>query len=346
MTKISLLIAIISVITLVDMVMGILYVPADEWNAYKQKYGKVYTKHPFGEAYAQYYYAYNKKMIDKHNALYERGLRTYKLGINQFTDMRFIHFKALFPPAISLSNSNDKQPPEVRDAAPEYDPITMFGLKTNIEDQGVKCNSGWAYAVAKCIEITNFMQDPQNPSLRLSAQNLIDCAGRSKACKNQVPQSAFDYLTVHNADLHSVDSYPNKKNEMFSGMCAPKSSDQAAKVVKVESYAKIKNGDDESLMKYVSNNYPAVIEFDPTSFEFMHYSEGIFQQPISHKGSHFMVVIGYGEDKKINQNGLKYWQVQNSFGPNWGEGGFIRIHRTPNAKIAKNALLVSEMGVA
>lgn len=38
-----------------------------------------------------------------------------------------------------------------------------------------------------------------------------------------------------------------------------------------------------------------------------------------------MLVVGYGED---SMTGLKYWLLQNSWGVQWGEKGFMRILRT------------------
>jgi len=43
--------------------------------------------------------------------------------------------------------------------------------------------------------------------------------------------------------------------------------------------------------------------------------------------NHAVVLIGYGKDKKSD---LKYWHLQNSWGTDWGEGGFMRMGRLDN----------------
>ncbi|XP_073848435.1 cathepsin L-like peptidase [Musca autumnalis] len=313
------------------------HVPAQEWSDFKDMYQKQYPT-AAAEALAQYYYAYNKRMIENHNNLYERGQRTFKLKTNQFSDMRLVQFNALFPSVTPPTVSHATPGPDTLDAAPSYNPSKNFGYMFNVENQGTKCNSGWAYAAVKAVEILQAQQDGDINPQPLSAQNIIDCAGGARACKSQVPQTAFDYLTQYGMDLLTEGEYGNNNTQNEPGMCVPRGT----LFTNLAQYSTIPNGDDEALKRFLSAGFPVVVEFNPASFEFMHYSEGIFQPPNNrNSASHFMVVIGYDSDEKT---GTDYWLIQNSFDTTWGEQGILRLRRDATIKLAKNAIFPSQLG--
>lgn len=97
------------------------------------------------------------------------------------------------------------------------------------------------------------------------------------------------------------------------------------------------NGSSVNMMLELQKSGPLVVSFEPTD-DFMMYSGGIFSQVemsvpaplIEHnaewqKLDHAVLLVGWGEEA-----GQKYWVVQNSWGTDWGEGGFFRIARDIN----------------
>merc|ERR1719321_1030406 len=94
------------------------------------------------------------------------------------------------------------------------------------------------------------------------------------------------------------------------------------------------NSSTQAMMEEIYYNGPIVVSFEPAE-DFMYYSEGIYKsadksQQTSvkepwQKVDHAVLAVGWGVE-----NGKKYWRIQNSWGPDWGEDGFFRITRDEN----------------
>merc|ERR1719378_735885 len=76
--------------------------------------------------------------------------------------------------------------------------------------------------------------------------------------------------------------------------------------------------------------------------DFMFYDSGIYQSAtapdLTHHNpavgewervDHAIVLVGWGIGTDLEKN-VKYWTLQNSWGPDWGEDGFFRMARGIN----------------
>lgn len=84
---------------------------------------------------------------------------------------------------------------------------------------------------------------------------------------------------------------------------------------------------ENAIMRELVSGGPLVASFEPKN-DVMYYGGGIYKSVPNQRAEweqvdHAVLLVGYGEDA----NGQKYWLLQNSWGENWGEDGFIRIAR-------------------
>ncbi|KAH8299951.1 hypothetical protein KR044_007840 [Drosophila immigrans] len=312
-----------------------------DFNDYVGEFQKSYANAADRNA-ANYYFNYHTKLIAQQNALTARGASSYNVAINQFSDIRLITFAARLPQAVYPAVSHNSTPVQTEaTTAEEFDILSEYNINVTAQNQGTLCSGSWAFAAAKAIQILNALPSTLQP-MSYSAQNLIDCAGMSTACTTQVPQTAFDYLTQETGTtLIPDEEYPEHENSL-QGMCVPT---LAAAGIKLDTYSRIRDNDDAALMRYISSSIPVIIEYNPATFGFMHYSSGVYVPPASARASssQFLVVVGYGHDTATN---LDYWLCLNSFGETWGENGFIKIVRNSAQPITKGAIFPNSIGVA
>ncbi|KAI8024387.1 Vignain [Camellia lanceoleosa] len=108
-------------------------------------------------------------------------------------------------------------------------------------------------------------------------------------------------------------------------------------VVMIDGHENVPENDENALMKAVANQ-PVSVGIDAGGSDLQFYSEGVFTGPCGTELDHGVAAVGYG----TTIDGTKYWIVKNSWGPEWGELGYIRMQRMVDAEeglcgIAKEA---------
>ena len=151
----------------------------------------------------------------------------------------------------------------------------------------------------------------------LSMQQLIDCDKSNFGCNGGWTYNAIDWLSK-NGGVMKFSDYPLRSN--YSGPCQ---FDSTKETVKVKGYLNITQ--DETIIKdALYETGPLSILLDFTGM--FHYKSGVANPLLcSDWPDHALVLVGYGEDIKKKED--DYWLIKNSWGPKWGEQGYLRLRR-------------------
>ncbi|KAG8186595.1 hypothetical protein JTE90_019917 [Oedothorax gibbosus] len=289
------------------------------WNTYKKVFSKSYSS--FEEGARRLIWENNVARIQKHNLEADLNMHSFKLGINHFSDKVPQEYYKLN--GIKIGNRTNSKTNSIflAPSNAQY-PISVDwrkeGLVTEVKDQKA-CGSCWAFSATGSLEGQHKRKTGKLVSL--SEQNLVDCAGGegNDGCDGGLIDSAFDYVKKHGIDTET--SYPYIAKEQ---KCHFKKENIGATLT---GYVDVQENDETDLMKAVATVGPVSVAINAQGPLFMHYKSGIYDvDDCDPKGlNHGVLAVGYG-----SENGQDYWIVKNSWGPNWGESGYIRMARNKN----------------
>ena len=290
-----------------------------KWEDFKLKFQKGFRGYNH-ELERKSVFEENVVIIENHNTLFENGISSYKMDINQYSDMTFKEFQdtVLMHNGIKFDDttiSKNLKPNKTSIVAPSKYDWREEGILNAVKDQG-HCGSCWAFAVVGSVEAA--WARSGNELLSLSEQELIDCGEGD--CNGGAVYAGYETIIRNGGEMLETD-YPYEAKE---GQCR---YDPAKKKAYISSYEGVTNGhvvDAEIIADSVYDNGPNVAALW-TNANFQHYSSGIFDDPscLQSDTNHVVVIVGYSKDEQ-------YWIIRNSWGQSWGEDGHIRI------KLGKN----------
>ena len=254
---------------------------------------------------------------------------TYTVALNQFACFTPAEYRALLSARPSFRTGAKVQ--AKTSAAPDAIDWRKKGVVNPVKNQG-SCGSCWAFGTIQACESAYAIKNKKLFSL--SEQNLVDCAtGECQGCNGGLESAALDYILLEQGGfLMAEEDYPYKAVE---GTCK---FDGKKAIDCVESYRRGKAGDEEYLKTLVGTVGVADVAIDASHWSFQLYTGGIYDEPscISTMLDHAVGCVGYG-----SENGVDYWIIRNSWGPNWGEDGYIRMVRNKHNQcgVASDALV-------
>ena len=206
------------------------------------------------------------------------------------------------------------QHPRKMDEIPEFfdSRIEWPNCISSIYNQG-SCGACYAIAVSTAFAMRYCINNNKNKIIDFSPQNLVNCLS---GCKGEFPDLAWDY--INKKGITTEECIPYKKRE---NNCDIKCDDSTVPLKKFYGGEPKFLEDEISIKKEIMANGPvtSMMNIYP---DYYSYKSGIYSHSGNNeiKGFHAIVIIGWGEEDDV-----KYWLVRDSYGPSWGENGYMKI---------------------
>jgi cathepsin H len=191
-----------------------------------------------------------------------------------------------------------------------------------VKNQG-SCGSCWTFSTIGSLESHwNILGKGKN--ITFSEQQLVDCAGDfdNHGCKGGLPSHAFEYIK-HAGGIESDVTYPYTAKD---GQCVFRRQ-IAVGYVRNGAY-NITQGDEVELADRLYNAGPIAVSFQVIA-GFKSYTTGVYTASncgtTTQDVNHAVLATGYG-----SENGVKFWNIKNSWGANWGNAGYFKMERGTN----------------
>ncbi|KAM5183082.1 cathepsin W [Callospermophilus lateralis] len=278
--------------------------------------------------------------LAKAQQLQEEDLGTAEFGVTPFSDLTeeefgkiYGHWKADGSPSMGRKAG----PEEAGKPLPSTcDWRNADGIISSIKNQG-NCNCCWAMAAAGNIEALWGITYQQ--SVEVSVQELLDCGRCGDGCKGGFVWDA--YITVlNNSGLASEKDYPFQGHTQ-AHMCLAK---KFKKVAWIQDFIMLQENE-QTIAWYLATQGPITVTINMKPLQ--HYQNGVFKATPTtcdpRVVNHSVLLVGFGKSKV--EEGIQsassasccrprpstpYWILKNSWGDNWGEEGYFRLHRGSN----------------
>jgi len=277
------------------------------FQAFKQAHGRQYSSTTEENSRFKNFVS-NLAVIDARNAAERKAGGSAQHGISKFADLTQTEFMSKL--GYTAGQKNVTTYGEVPAYTGTASLVDWTGVYTTpVKDQGY-CGSCWAFAASEQIESDAIRQ--LGVTDILAPQQMVSCDKTSLGCNGGLQERAYNYVKRAGGQEFEVD-YPYTSGAAGdTGSC---SSDKKKFQLTVESFTTLKTETD--IANYVKATGPVSIAIDATTWS--SYTGGILTvcgDSINH------AVQAVGVDDSATGG---YWKVRNSWGPDWGEAGFIRL---------------------
>ncbi|KAI5060110.1 hypothetical protein GOP47_0024530 [Adiantum capillus-veneris] len=263
------------------------------------------------------------RSLDLIEATNRRNL-SYRLGLNQFADLTWEEFKRTY---LASTQQNCSATSSSNDHLLRHLPIPSSkdwrdaGIISAVKNQG-SCGSCWTFSTTGALEAAHAQATAK--MVLLSEQQLVDCAGayNNFGCSGGLPSQAFEYVHF-NGGLNTEDAYPYTAED---GECQ---FNEDIIGVQVSDVVNITMGAENELKVAVGLVRPVSVAFEVVD-GFSLFKSGVYTSDTCESSpesvNHAVLAVGYD----VDESGMKYWIIKNSWGESWGMNGYFNMELGSN----------------
>jgi len=218
---------------------------------------------------------------------------------------------------------------EEKEVAEDFENFSWVdqGKVQKVKNQG-SCGSCWAFSAIGSVESAFAISHDTGPA-DLSEQQLVDCSRSydNQGCNGGWMDNAFEYAESHS--LCTEQEYPYKARD---DKCQLDNEDfTCTDGVHVTDFVDVEKNSKAALKEAITKN-PVSVAVDASGLAWQFYFGGIVRFMCGNQLDHGVLAVGYGHGGSKVLGTTDFWTIKNSWGPGWGEKGFIRIKADENSK--------------
>lgn len=299
--------------------------------------GKTYSEEEYPVRLALFQSRLEK--IQAHNA----GGHSWRMGVNQFTDMTDAERDSYhgFNYPLSVVNrvhdigNYDRAASSALLKAPLAGDVNFSwidrGYMGGVKNQG-GCGSCWSFSAISALESHVAIGRGNRGVPTLSVQQFVDCVenpfecGGTGGCYGATAELAYEYSSKMSIRGEYEYPYVDFKGGKTDKNRCPTRSGGASSVI-TDGYVRVPANNQDATLAALERG-PLVVAVFASLWK--DYESGIFDgcsRVANNVINHGVVLTGAGDDGRGNS----WWEIRNSWGPQWGEHGVMRLRRNARA---------------